>query len=50
MSEVIVSCKNLKKYYSLRKGFLSTLFSREEIFVKAVDGVDLEVKRMKYWD
>jgi len=45
MSEVIVSCKNLKKYYSLRKGFLSTLFSREEIFVKAVDGVDLEVKK-----
>jgi len=42
--------KFLKNIYSLRKGFLSTLFSREEIFVKAVDGVDLEVKRMKYWD
>jgi peptide/nickel transport system ATP-binding protein len=45
MSETIVSCKGLKKYFPLRRGFLSTLFSRENLYVRAVDGVDLEVRK-----
>lgn len=36
---------DLKKWFPLRKGFISGIFSRKAEFVKAVDGVSFEVKR-----
>lgn len=45
MSETIVECKNLKKYFPIKMGFLQTLVSRKQLFVRAVDGVDIEIKR-----
>jgi oligopeptide/dipeptide ABC transporter ATP-binding protein len=41
MSDVLLEVKNLKKYFPIRKG----LFSRVVGHVKAVDGVDLFIRR-----
>ncbi len=41
MDEVLVEVKRLKKYYSLQRG----LFSRRKAVVKAVDGVDLIIRK-----
>ncbi len=39
--KVILSCKNVKKYFPIKKG----IFSRTYAYVKAVDGVDLEIEK-----
>ncbi len=39
----IVSVKNLKKYYPLKKGLLYTILMGEKEYVKAVDGVSFEI-------
>jgi oligopeptide/dipeptide ABC transporter ATP-binding protein len=41
MSEPLVTIRGLKKYYPIQRGF----FTRSPIFVKAVDGVDLVIRR-----
>jgi peptide/nickel transport system ATP-binding protein len=41
----IVKVENLKKYFPIRLGFLRTLISREEIFVRAVDGINFKIKK-----
>lgn len=37
--------QNLKKYFPVQKGFLETLLTRRLDYVKAVDGIDLSVKK-----
>jgi len=45
-SDIILETRNLKKWFSVRSGLLSGIFtSREREYVKAVDGMDIEVKR-----
>lgn len=41
MNKVLVEAKGLKKYYPLQRGF----FSRRTAFVKAVDGIDLTIRK-----
>jgi len=41
MNEEILIIQRLKKYYPIRKGF----FAQEPVLVKAVDGVDLTIRR-----
>ena len=41
MDETLVAVKDVKKYYRLQKGF----FSRKSLWVKAVDGVSLEIRK-----
>jgi oligopeptide/dipeptide ABC transporter ATP-binding protein len=41
MIEPLVTIQGLKKYYPIQRGF----FTRSPIFVKAVDGVDLVIRR-----
>mgnify|MGYP000014574202 CR=1 FL=1 len=43
--ESVVKVVDLRKWFPVRRGFLSTLFSRESLFVKAVDGVSFEIKK-----
>jgi oligopeptide/dipeptide ABC transporter ATP-binding protein len=43
--EVIVKAVNLKKWFELKKGFLSNLLSRRSLSVRAVDGIDLQIKK-----
>ncbi|MHA1925837.1 MAG: ABC transporter ATP-binding protein [Candidatus Thorarchaeota archaeon] len=46
MSDVILETKNLKKWFTVRAGFLSSLVSKKsDSYIRAVDGVDLEVKK-----
>jgi len=41
MNEALVDIKGLKKYYPIRRGF----FTQKPILVKAVDGVDLMIRK-----
>lgn len=34
----------LKKWFSVRKGFLTTVFSREQLFLRAVDQISFDIK------
>src|SRR3972149_2212590 len=38
---ILIFCKNLKKYYPIRKG----IFARTVAYVKAVDGIELEIRK-----
>ncbi|TMI12599.1 ABC transporter ATP-binding protein [Candidatus Bathyarchaeota archaeon] len=42
---MIVSAQGLKKYFPIKRGFFTTLFSASDLFVKAVDGIDFYVKK-----
>ncbi|MGD9397800.1 MAG: ATP-binding cassette domain-containing protein [Candidatus Thorarchaeota archaeon] len=45
-SDVILETRDIKKWFSVRSGLLSGLFSlKKQEYVKAVDGIDIEVKR-----
>jgi len=46
MSEVI-KVVDLKKWFPVRLGFLTSIFSRKQLFVKAVDGVTFSITRKK---
>ena len=43
--EYVVEAKNLKKHFPLKKGFFETLLSKEEVTVKAVDGIGFTIKK-----
>ena len=43
--EFVVRVENLKKHFPLRKGFFETLVTREDITVKAVDGISFGVRK-----
>ena len=46
MSDVILETRNLKKWFTVRAGFLSSLLSeKSDSYIRAVDGVDLEIKQ-----
>jgi peptide/nickel transport system ATP-binding protein len=45
MAESIVQVQALKKWYPMQKGFVENLLTRDKSFVRAVDGIDFEVKR-----
>ena len=42
--KAMIGIRNLRKWFPLRKGF-ARLVSREEIYVKAVDGLDLSIRK-----
>jgi len=39
----LIKVTNLKKYFPVRQGLIASLFSREQIWVKAVDDVSFEI-------
>ena len=41
----IIEVSDLKKWFPIRKGFLRTLLTRKESFVRAVDGITFNVKQ-----
>jgi len=45
MPELLIKTVKLKKWFELKKGFFSSLFSKEMLAVRAVDGIDLEIKK-----
>lgn len=45
MAESIVQVQALKKWYPMQKGFVENLLTRDKSYVRAVDGIDFQVKR-----
>ena len=45
LSETIVKCENLKKWFPVRLGFFQTIISRRQLFLRAVDGISIDVKK-----
>ncbi len=46
MAEGILETRNLKKWFTVRAGFLASLVSKKsDSYIRAVDGVDLEIKQ-----
>jgi len=43
--DAIVEVEGLKKHFPIKRGFLNTVFSKEDIVVRAVDGISLFVKK-----
>jgi len=43
--EILIQVKNLKKYFPLRRGFLSSIFGGPELYVHAVDDVSFNIKK-----
>lgn len=45
MSETVVKVQNLRKWFPVKMGFFKTLTSRQQLFVRAVDGISFEIKK-----
>jgi len=45
MKELIIKAEHLKKWFPIKLGFLRTLFSKESLFVRAVDGVSFDIRK-----
>lgn len=45
MEETVIKVENLKKWFPVKLGFFTSLFSKKELFVRAVDGVSFEIKK-----
>jgi len=46
VSDVILETKNIKKYFMIRSGLFSSIFTRREpTYIRAVDGIDLTIDR-----
>lgn len=43
--DTTVEVTDLKKWFPVRKGFFQTLISREQSFVRAVDGISFKIKK-----
>jgi len=43
--DIAIEVADLKKWFPVRKGFLETLTSRKQSFVRAVDGINFKIKR-----
>ncbi len=41
--EPIIQVRGLKKYFPVRRGLVAAMLSREQIWVKAVDGIDFDI-------
>src|SRR5712691_7723882 len=44
-NDYVIRIEKLKKHFPLKKGFLTSIVSREEITVKAVDGISFGVRK-----
>jgi len=41
----LIKVENLKKWFPVRTGFLRSVISRKELFVRAVDGISFDIKK-----
>jgi len=44
-SEEIIAAQGLKKYFPIKRGFVSTLLAKSDLLVRAVDGINLFVRK-----
>ena len=43
--ETLISVRNMRKWFPVNTGFLSSMLYKQELFVKAVDGVNFDIKK-----
>lgn len=43
--DIIMNVENLVKWFPVRVGFMSSMFSRKELFVRAVDDVSFDIRK-----
>lgn len=43
--DTVIEVKNLVKWFPVKGGFFSTLFSKKQLFVRAVDGITFDIKK-----
>ncbi len=43
--EPIIQVRGLKKYFPVRRGIVAAMLSRQQIWVKAVDGIDFDIHK-----
>ncbi len=43
--ETLIQVRNLRKWFPVNTGFLSSLLYKQELYVKAVDGVSFDIKK-----
>nr|NIV38335.1 hypothetical protein [Anaerolineae bacterium] len=44
-NDYLVEAYGLKKWFPVQKGFVENLLTRQKDFVRAVDGVDVQIRR-----
>ena len=45
MKETLAEAVDLKKWFPVKRGFFSTVFSKKQMFVRAVDGISFKIAR-----
>lgn len=45
MKETVVKVENLEKWFPLKVGFFGSIFSRKQLFVRAVDGISFGIRK-----
>ncbi len=45
MEDIVIKAENLKKWFPVKAGFLSSLLSKRQLFVRAVDDVSFQIKK-----
>lgn len=45
MDDLVIKAEELKKWFPISLGFFRTVFSKEHLFVRAVDGVSFEIRK-----
>jgi peptide/nickel transport system ATP-binding protein len=43
--ETLISVRNMRKWFTVSKGFLSSILHRQEHFTKAVDGISFDIRK-----
>jgi peptide/nickel transport system ATP-binding protein len=43
--ETLITVRNMRKWFAVNTGFLSSMLYKQELFVKAVDGVTFDIKK-----
>jgi len=45
MAETLLKVENLKKWFQVRLGFFQSIVSRKSLYLRAVDGIDFDVRK-----
>jgi len=45
MKEVVINAEKLSKLFPVRMGFISSMLSKKQFFVHAVDGIDIDIRK-----
>jgi len=47
MPQTVIEAVNLRKWFPVKLGFFQSILSRKELYVKAVDGIDIDIQKQE---